>query len=306
MTPPGSLSLPAADRLRANRHGILYMIAGMACFIFNDALIKLASEAMPAAQLIFLRGLMASVLVLAVAHALGETRRIVQVAQRWVAARAGVDALATMLYLVALFQLPLGNITAINMASPLIIAALAVPLLAERVDARRWWAIGVGFLGVLLVIQPRAAGFNAFSLVALAATVLHSVRDLMMRRIGTAVPAILVTLSTAVAVTLLAGVLSLAQGWQPYGARELALLALAAVFLAGGYHFVIRATRAGELSVIAPFRYTGLLWALVLGFAVWREVPNAIAWAGILLLIGAGLYTLHNQRNGAAEGGGAR
>jgi drug/metabolite transporter (DMT)-like permease len=128
----------------------------------------------------------------------------------------------------------------------------------------------------------------------------------MMRRIGTAVPAILVTLSTAVAVTLLAGVLSLAQGWQPYGGRDLGLLALAAVFLAGGYHFVIRATRAGELSVIAPFRYTGLLWALVLGFAVWREVPNAIAWAGILLLIGAGLYTLHNQRNGAAEGGGAR
>jgi drug/metabolite transporter (DMT)-like permease len=107
-------------------------------------------------------------------------------------------------------------------------------------------------------------------------------------------------------VTLLAGLLSLVQGWQPYGARELVLLALAAVFLAGGYHFVIRATRAGELSVIAPFRYTGLLWALVLGFAVWREVPDAIAWVGILLLIGAGLYTLHDQRNGAADGRDSR
>jgi drug/metabolite transporter (DMT)-like permease len=290
------LTSPAAATLRANRRGIQYMIVGMACFIVNDALIKHASASMPTAQLIFLRGAMASAMVLAVAHATGATARLAEVAQRWVLARAGVDAFATLLYLAALFQLPLGNVTAINMASPLVIAALAVPLLGERVDARRWAAIVVGFAGVLLVIQPAAAAFDAFSLVALAATVLHAVRDLLMRRIGVAVPAILVTLSTAVVVTLLAGVLSLAQGWQPFAAAELALLALAAAFLAGGYHFIIKATRAGELSVIAPFRYTGLLWALLLGFVFWREIPNMLAWSGIVLLIGAGIYTLTRER----------
>jgi drug/metabolite transporter (DMT)-like permease len=289
---PGS----AAAALRTNRRGIQFMVAAMACFIVNDALVKYASQSMPAAQLIFLRGIMASVLVLAVARALGATAQLSDMTRRPVLARAGVDAIATILYLVSLFHLPLGNVTAINMASPLFIAALAVPLLGERVDARRWTAIWVGFGGVLLVIQPQAAAFNVFSLVALAATALHACRDLLTRRIGTTVPAIIVTLTTAIAVTLLAGALSLFEGWRPFGYGELALLAMASIFLAAAYHLIIWATRSGELSVIAPFRYTGLLWALVLGYAVWGDVPNTLAWVGIMLLIGAGLYALHRER----------
>jgi drug/metabolite transporter (DMT)-like permease len=294
--PTAARASPAAAALRANRRGIQYMVAAMACFIVNDALVKYASQTMPAAQLIFLRGVIASVMVLAVAHGLGATARFAEVVRGWVAARAAVDAVATVLYLVSLFHLPLGNVTAINMASPLLIAALAVPLLGERVDARRWLAIGIGFTGVLLVIQPSAAGFNAYSLVALAATVLHAGRDLLTRRIPASVPVILVTLSTALAVTVLAGGLSLIEGWRPFTAAELALLALAAAFLAAAYHLVIRATRSGELSVIVPFRYTGLLWALLLGYVVWGDVPNLPAWAGIALLIGAGLYSLHRER----------
>ena len=84
------------------------------------------------------------------------------------------------------------------------------------------------------------------------------------------------------------------QGWQPPTAKQLLLLAAAAVFLSAGYYLVITGMRAGEMSVIAPFRYTGLLFALVLGWAVWGDVPNALAWAGIALLVGAGLYVLRS------------
>lgn len=276
------------------------MIAGMACFLVNDTLVKLASESLAAAQLIFIRGVMATVLVLAAARAMGVLGQAREAARGWVLVRAGVDALATILYLVALFNLPLPNVTAINLASPLFIVAFAMPFLGERVDARRWAGVMVGFLGVLLVIQPAADAFNMWSLVALAGTALHAVRDLVTRRIGIRVPAILMTLATAVAVTALAGTLSLFEGWRPIAARDLMVLALAAAFLSAGYHLVIRATQAGELSVIAPFRYTALLWALLLGWVIWGDVPNLLAWAGIVLLIGAGLEMVRRDRAEAA------
>ena len=113
-------------------------------------------------QLIFVRGVIATMLVLAVAHAMGATRRIREVARGWVAVRAIVDAIATMLYLVSLFHLPLANATAINMASPLFITVLAAFFLGERVGPSRWLAIGVGFLGVVLIIQPQAEGFDVY------------------------------------------------------------------------------------------------------------------------------------------------
>ena len=109
-------------------------------------------------------------------------------------------------------------------------------------------------------------------------------------------PTIGVTLATAVMVTLMAGLLSAFEGWQPFDARQLALLAAAAVFLAGGYQLIIRATRAGDLSVVAPFRYSGLLMAVALGWVVWGEVPNALAWAGIALVVAAGGYLLRQGR----------
>ena len=301
---PSPVAAPvAAVSIHANRRGIQLMIAAMACFIVNDALVKYASQAMPAAQLIFLRGVMASLLALGVARAMRVGVRPRELARGWVAVRALVDAAATLFYLVALFHLPIANATAINMASPLFIALLAVPLFGERVDARRWWAIATGFLGVVLVVQPRADGFNAYALVCLVATLLHAVRDLVTRRIPPGIASIVVTVATAVAVTALAGLLSLVQGWQPFGVPELAVLALAAGFLAAAYTLIILATRRGEFSVIAPFRYTGLLWALLIGYVVWGDVPNVLAWAGIALLIGAGLYLVHRERQRAREAG---
>jgi drug/metabolite transporter (DMT)-like permease len=288
-------ALDAEARRRANRRGIRLMVLSMACFIANDSLVKLVSASLPAAQLIFLRGLMATLLVWAVVRASGATLQPRRLVGGWVALRAAVDALATIAYLVSLFQLPIANATAINMATPLFITLLAVLWLGARVSAARWVAIGVGFVGVLLVIQPRGEGFNAYAWLCLFATLLHAVRDLVTLRIPRDVPSIGVTLATAVAVTLLAGTLSLVQGWGPLSAPQLALLAAAAAFLAAAYHLVIKATRSGDLSVIAPFRYSGLLMAVGLGWVLWGDVPNALAWAGIALVLAAGWTLLAHQ-----------
>ena len=294
--PPSTAAAPFADTTRANRRGIRFMVAAMACFVVNDTLVKVASESLPAAQLVFVRGTMATLLVLAVARATGVVVRPAQVVRGWVARRAAIDALATLAYLVSLFHLPIATATAINMASPLFIVALAVPLLGERVDGPRRVAVALGFVGVLLVIQPRPGALDGYALLCLFATLLHALRDLVTRRIPPAVPSIVVTLATAVAVTVLAGALSVVEGWRALDARGLALLAAASVFLAGGYHLIIRSVRTGEVSVVAPFRYTGLLWALVLGWAVWGDLPNAPAWAGIALLIATGTYLVRRER----------
>lgn len=283
----------------ANRRGILALSAGMACFVSNDTLVKYVSESLPAPQLIFLRGVFATLLLLAISHGMGATRQLASLLDRRVLLRALFDAFATMAYLTALFHMQIGNATAINMATPLFITLFAIVFFGERVGGARWVAIATGFTGVLLVVQPSGAAFNAWSLLCLGGTVLHASRDLMTRAIDRSIPSVLITLSTAIAVTLLAGAWSLFSDWQPVRPLHWGLLAAASVFLSGGYFLLTVSMRAGEMSVVAPFRYTGLLFALVLGYLVWGDVPNAVAWAGIALLLAAGLYIVHGERTKA-------
>ena len=290
--------LPDGGAGRDNRPGIRLMVVSMACFIVNDTLVKFVSQSLPAGQLIFMRGLMATALVLAFMRVTAAPVRPATIAHRWVVVRSVLDALATLTYLVSLFNLPIANATAINMATPLVITLIAVLALGHRVGPAQWGAVALGFTGVLLVIQPRADGFNAFAWLCLAGTVLHALRDLSTLRIAGDVPSIGVTLATAVAVTVLAGLVSLVQGWRTPTATQVGLLVAAAAFLASGYQLLIRATRSGDISVIAPFRYSGLLMAVAFGWGVWGDVPNALAWAGIALVLGAGLYLL---RHGATQ-----
>lgn len=292
--------MPLSHHAAANRRGIIAMTGAMASFVVNDALVKYVSQSLPGAQLIFIRGVFATALLLAIAHGMGLLRgpkgRFNEVLHRPVLIRSALDAAATLVYLTALFHLPLANATAINMATPLFISLIAVLWMGERIGVARWLAIALGFVGVLLIVQPKAEGFNDYALLCLFGTLLHAARDLFTRQINPSMPSILITVGTAASVTVLAAVISVFQGWKPVAMAHLGLLAAASVFLSGGYFLLIHAMRAGDISLIAPFRYAGLLIALIIGFLVWSEVPNLLAWCGIALLMGAGLYVLHNQR----------
>ncbi len=287
-----------------NRAGIIDLSFAMALFIANDALVKLVSESLPGLQLIFIRGLFACLLMLAVCAATGAFKPDAihgkwparNLLQPKVLIRATLDASASLIYLTAMFHMPLANATAINMATPLFITLIAIQLFKERVRPAQGLAIGVGFAGVLLIVQPAASGFNAWALMCLAGTVLHAGRDVMTRVIPVQIPALLITLSTVISVTFFSGTLIVFQGWQAPNARQLALLAAAGVLLSGGYFLLTRAMRQGQMSVVAPFRYSGLLFALLLGWLVWGDVPNAMAFCGIALLVGAGLYMLRAKK----------
>ena len=283
-----------------NRRGVIAMTVGMVCFVMNDTLVKFISHTLPAPQLICLRGLMAVLGLLFLAKLLDKqslSREWGQhLSHRWVIVRSFLDGAASLVYLSALFHMPLGNATAINMSTPLLIALFSGLLLGVHVSLRNWMIIGLGFIGVLLVVQPQAEGFNGWAWVALAGTCLHALRDVSVRFIPPAVPSMVITIGTALSATVMAGVWFMTQHWVEVPALSWLMLAGAAVFLSSGYFFLIKATRMADMSVIAPFRYMGLLTAVIAGFIIWGDVPNTLAWCGMLLLVSAGLLMLKLNR----------
>lgn len=276
------------------------MSAGMVCFVLNDTLVKFVSDDLPASQLIFLRGVLAVLGLLLLVYATDRRQfsraGLLHMVDKWVVLRSMLDGVASLVYLSALFHMPLGNATAINMSTPLLIALLSGLLMGVHVSARNWLIIGLGFVGVLMVVQPQADGFNAWAWVALAGTVLHALRDLSVRFIAPEVPSMVITVGTALAATVLSGVWSVFTPWQAVSATHWGMMAAAAVFLSCGYFFLIKATRMADMSVVAPFRYIGLLTAVLAGYVIWGDMPNPLAWCGMLLLVGAGILMLRLHR----------
>jgi drug/metabolite transporter (DMT)-like permease len=279
-----------------NRRGILTMTGSMVFFVVNDALVKWVSADLPASQLIFVRGVMTTALLLTLAAWMGQLSFWRSALTRSVPIRGLLDSLASFTYLTAVFHMPLGNATAINLAGPLFLTVLAVFFLRERVNLGRWALIVLGFAGVLLVVQPRADDFNAYAWLCLFAAMLHAGRDFLTRMVPAQVPSLLITLSTAIMVTLLAGVWSLFEPWQAMSSTHIGQLFAASVCLAVGYHLLTLSMRWGDMSVIGPFRYSGLLMALLLGYLMWGDVPNGLAWCGIALVVAAGLGLLQAER----------
>lgn len=290
-----SLLSTHASATATARRSILLMIGASGCFAANDAIVKFVSQSLPGPQLIFLRSLIAAGFFLLMIRQQGVMPRLAGTLQPRVLARSACDAFGTVMYLLSLFHLPLANATAINLAAPVFMTLFAVLFLGERASPARWVAVALGFAGVLAVVQPTGDGFNAWALLCIGGTLLQALRDLLTRGIDPTLPSMVIALSTTAFLAVVAGAMTLTQGWAPVALRQLLLLALAAGFLATAYLFLIASLRAGDISLTAPFRYTALLFAVVLGYALWGRWPNAWAWAGIALLVGSGVYAAHRE-----------
>jgi drug/metabolite transporter (DMT)-like permease len=280
-----------------NRRGILAMSASVVVFIFNDALIKLAAETMPPLQAIGLRGCFATLWCVLALMVRGELRHVPHIRHRWVVVRGILEATCSITYLVALFYIPFAIATAVNMSTPLFLAILAVLFLGEAVGWRRWTAIAVGFAGVLMVIQPRPGDVNVWTWLVVFASFVGALRDVIARWVPPQVPTLVVSLSSAVTLAVVGCLWATVEGWQPMTLRGVLLVMGSSLLLAAGYQFVMISVRSGaEFSVIGSFRYASVLWAIAIGYAVWGDVPNLLAFAGIAVVIGSGLYILHRER----------
>ncbi|MBN9091347.1 MAG: DMT family transporter [Reyranella sp.] len=280
-----------------NRRGILAMSASVVVFIFNDALIKLAAETMPPLQAIGLRGCFATLWCGLALLIRGELRHVPRLAHPWVALRGLLEAGAAVSYLIALAFIPFAIATAVNLSTPLFLAILAVLLLGETVGWRRWTAIAVGFVGVLMVIQPRPGDVNLWTWLVVLASFVGATRDVIARWVPAQVPTLVVSLSSAVTLAVVGCVWATLNGWQPMSLRGVLLVMGSSLLLAAGYQLLMISLRTGaEFSVIGSFRYASVLWALGIGYVLWGDVPNLLAISGIAVVVGAGLYILHRER----------
>lgn len=284
--------------LSDNTRGIVAMCIAMAAFTLNDAMMKLVTQTLPLMQAIAIRGGLSIAGLLLLGRIMGGLRfRLAPRDRRLVGLRTFAEVGATLAFLAALTQMPLANLSAIMQALPLAVTLAAALFLGEPVGWRRMAAIGVGFVGVLLIVRPGSEGFDAWSLLGLVSVAFVVVRDLVTRQFGAALPTVLVALWSAVAVTAMgiAGVVVSGE-WMPVPAADAARLLLSASALIFGYVFSVQAMRQGDVALVAPFRYTMLLWAILFGWTLFGTLPDALTWVGAGLVVASGLFTFWREK----------
>lgn len=288
---------------RGNLYGILVMQVSVFCFGTNDTFNKLVGDSLMTGQMLFFRGIFATIIVLIFCAFLRQLRYMHQCADPILLLRGVCETFSAMGCLVALKYMPLANVYAVLQAIPLATTAAAALFLGETVGIRRWLAVLVGFIGVLAIVRPGLESFNVFSLFAVGAVLFAATRDLITRQIKPHISLWVVTFTTMVVSTIGGGILALIQyyfasdtGWIPPNSENLLYLALAAAFLTFGQYYVSIAMQNGEVSVVSSFRYVSMPIALIYGYLIWGDIPDMLTWFGIILILGSGIYTIHRER----------
>ncbi|MGQ0524300.1 MAG: DMT family transporter [Betaproteobacteria bacterium] len=271
--------------------GIAAMTAAAGLLTLNDAVSKHLTEHYPIGQVIALRQAAAFLIVLPYAWVftgLGALRAVNSSGQLL---RGVLFIGSTVFTVTSLSTLPLSFVTIMLFSSPLFVALMSAPMLRERVGVHQWIAILVGFAGVLLIVRPAGGEFAWIMLLPVLAAFINGARDALTRRLSRTDSSISMLLWSGVAV-MLAGLCTLPFGWNPVDLRGAGWFLAAGLFNAAAHFLAIEAFRMGNAALVAPFRYTGLLWAMLIGFLIWREVPDAWMLAGAAVVVGAGSYML--------------
>lgn len=277
-------------------YGAVCMLTGIGALTVNDALAKWLTQSYPVGEVIGLRGVLILCLILGFARLTGRMPALRVTSWRLQLARGGAMAISTYTFIWGLHLMPMANANAIAFAGPIITAALAAPLLGEQVGWRRWTAILVGFAGVMVMIKPTPAAFSAVVLLPLVATLFGSLRDLvtrLMHRTETSLSMLFVS----VAIVTASGFVSWFVGdWAPLEMRHVPLFLASSLLVGVAQFLMIEAFRFSEAAVVSPLKYSSMIWAVLIGYLVWGDVPDAWIVGGSALVAGSGLYILHRER----------
>ena len=284
-------------RLNDNLLGAALMTCCVLAYVLNDAVMKLLFEDIDFFQAIFLRGLVSlpPLLVLALM-----TKTLLQKYsaknQRLMIIRILAEIGTTVTFLTALKHMPLANVTAILQSLPLAITMAAAIFLGEPVGWRRWSAICLGFTGVLIIIRPGLAGFNSYSLLALAAVLLLTVREISTRQLDNKIPTVTVALSTTLGITAFAALMLIGNEWAEVNFVSWSLIIAAAAAVTVATLLSVVAMRTGDIGFVSPFRYTSLIGAIGLGILLFGEWPDGITLLGAVIIAFAGIYSLYREQ----------
>lgn len=274
------------------------MVAAMLCFSVEDALYKKATASVSPGLALALFGLGGTVLYILLAFRAGEAAITPVMFQRPLMIRSGFELAARLFFALALAFTPLSTTSAILQASPLVVTLGAALFLGEAIGARRWSAMAVGFLGVVLILRPSPEAFRLDAMLAVIAMVCFSARDLATRAAPPAVSRWQLGTSGYAAVCAAGIVIMLVRGEAIVLPSGISLLVLAATAVVGvtAYTLLTQAMRTGEIAVVAPFRYTRLLAALAIAMVFFGERLDLWMLAGAVLIVGSGIYTLLRGR----------
>jgi drug/metabolite transporter (DMT)-like permease len=274
--------------------GIFYML--LAAFLFScmDALVKLATQRHPTGQIIFFRNLVALLpLYFFIRQAGGfSILRTRYLGQHMLRSLAGIASM--ILGFLAFAYMPLADAVAIGLSGPIFLTALSVPMLGEHVGWRRWSAVFVGFIGILIITRPGSGVFGLAAFLPLGGAFFYAFAMVQIRKLSKSEPpANIVFYFTVMAIFLSAVTLP----WQWVNPTPLTLAYLIAIGLLGGFAqmAMTHAFRLAPVAVVAPFDYTALVFATGFGYAIWGQIPDRFVWTGAAIVIASGLYIIHRE-----------
>lgn len=286
-----------------NVHGILLIIGSMAAFALEDMFIKHLSVTVPTGQIMIALGLVCGLVF--VAMSLTTRKRILDPVawQGLPLARAATEAVGALTFVTALSLVELSTVAAVFQAMPLAVTMGAALFLGEQVGWRRWSAIGIGFIGVLMIIRPGLEGFQPESLFVVATVIAIAARDLITRKLDVRVASSVVAMQAYIAVALAGVVLMvfLAQPIVPLQNAQIGPYLGAIGFGVLGYYGIVTAMRIGEASALTPFRYSRLVFSIAAGMLMFGERPDLMTVAGAALILGSGMYTFVRERRLARD-----
>ena len=285
-----------ADSHENRTVGILWMLATMFCFIALDAIMKHLLESLPLVQVTWGRFFFATIIAIMVCGKRLPTL-LKSKSPKMQGLRAVLLMMTTGAFNAGIRSTPLATGITIMFLSPILITVLSIPLLGEKVGIRRWLGVIAGFAGAVIVVQPWKGGLDVIGagvLFLLLAALLNANYQLLTRVVRHDAP--LTTLVFTAAAGAIVSSFIVPWFWSWPSAYEWMLLVLSGGAGAAGHLCLIRSLRAAPASVVAPFSYSSLIWATVLGYLIWQDWPDVYTWIGAAVIIGSGLYIFHRER----------
>jgi drug/metabolite transporter (DMT)-like permease len=257
---------------------------------------KLVSASLPTGETVFVRGVSTVAIVTVAAFWTGAIYRLRDALVRSMAWRSIGDVGSALFFQAALARMPFADLMGILQMTPLSLTAASALFLGEHVGWRRWTAVAIGFAGALLVIKPGSSAFNAWALLGVLSVLCGSLRDVNTRRLDVALSPLLIMMLSQIVVAAAGLGCWVFETWQVPSLAELFFLVFASAFSLAGHLCMIYSLRSGEVGAIAPFRYAGIVWSILLGYLIWRQLPDALTLTGIFILASAGLYTFYREQ----------
>jgi drug/metabolite transporter (DMT)-like permease len=278
----------------ANLRGIAFMSAATASFITNDTILQFVMHDLPPFETLFWRGVLTVLWGIPLLGFTGNFGGLPKMLDKGVLGRSTFELLAVLGYILALKYAPIADVTALSQLAPMILTLAAVWLFGVKVGRWEIALICLALFGALLVAQPGGSGFSAFALFGLWNAVASVGRDLAGRMVAKDVPALVVPVAAGISVLVGAGVVMvLFEHFVMPDGRLWLLLAASALFLTGGHYLIFLAYRVGTVGAVAPFFYTGTIWALLSGLVAFGQLPNALALGGIALILLSGVAVVY-------------